>query len=390
MILFVLEKFPSKSEHFIANEIAGLYDLGVDLAIIAMRKETSNKSLTQLPVTYVNFWVLLLYMVKLSFSRNRIIEKGNSKGLKPFLSQLKVEAISKIAQKKFQDQNIAHIHAHFAFLPTEVAQYLSKSMGIPFSFTAHAQDLYTNDSQKLQLYLTRAKFVFTCTQFGRAFLKKIAPHSEHIHCIYHGISLEKWPFQKIKKQNQEVIKLLYVGRLVEKKGISLLLESIKKLTQSGKSIQCTVVGSGPLEQELKAQSRKLAISEHLHFAGYTPHHELLNYYQSHDLLVCPSVKAHNKDMDGIPNVILEAMAVGLPVIASDISGIPEIIAHRETGMLFSSGDVNGIVQHVATLSSDQMLYMKLRNAARLQLEEKFDLRQSNHQIKTILHSTMAS
>ncbi len=389
MLLYIVEKFPSKTEHFITNEISGLHQDGVRLIIVALKKETSTPNTQHLPVVYIKNFEVLLQAIKCML-RWPVFRYSESGSIRSFLHQLKVVAIAKVVKSKMKLVDIRHVHAHFAFIPTEIAQFLSKELGTDFSFTAHAKDLYVNDAKKLHAYIDQAKFVITCTQFGKTYLQKISPLNKNIHCIHHGISMENWPFQEVKRIATGHIKLLYVGRLVEKKGIHLLIEAIHHLKSSGIPVECTFAGSGPLAKKLAATAKELDLSNQVRFIGYVSHKDLRSYYQTHDLLVCPSVQARNMDMDGMPNVMLEAMAIGVPVIASDLSGIPEIITHRETGMLFQSGNVEGIVQHIKTLYADPKLYDQIRKAARKQLEEEFDLNVSNKKIEVILKTAMAS
>ena len=390
MVLYILEKFPSKTEHFISNEIFGLYHVGLPLKVIAMKRELATPLPNGFPVFYVTRSQLVWQAIRLLLNKNIIGQFKEMKTLREFLSRLKISATVQLIQTHVQKQTIEHIHAHFAFLPTEVAQQLSTHMNVPFSFTAHAQDLYANEPKKLQAFMDRAKFVLTCTQYGKAYLQQLSPRSEHIHCVYHGIPLYNWPYQKDKSIELPAIKVLYVGRLVEKKGIHTLLQAISQLKERGIDIQCTLIGSGPLAEALNSQSTRLGLTKKVKFMGYVAHGQLQDHYKKHDVLVCPSVQAKNQDMDGLPNVVMEAMAMGLPVVASDLSGIPEIIAHRQTGMLFQAGSVEGIAQHIMTLAQDPELYQKIREAARSQLEQKFDLTQSNQQIKVLLKSAMAS
>lgn len=390
MVLFIVEKFPSKSEHFITNEILGLSEAGVKLRVLAMRKERSDIRTAHLQVTYINSLWLLVYAMKSLLNKGNFQMWRSTQGIKGFLSHLKIAAIVQQIKAEVKLEEIKHIHAHFAFLPTEIAQHLSKSIRIPFSFTAHAQDIYVNDTNKLQTFLTQAKFIFTCTRHGKAYLQEISPMSENIHCIYHGISLEKWPFQEEKSVNPNLTKILFVGRLVEKKGVFLLLDAVKQLVDDGHKVHCSLVGAGPMAKGHTEYAQNLGLSEKVQFLGYVPNEQLRELYKAHDLLICPSIQARNRDMDGMPNVILEAMAIGLPVIASNLSAIPEIITHRETGMLFNSIDGSGIARHIKTLTEDDSLYQAIRMAARKQLEEKFDVKQSNHKIELLLKSAMAS
>lgn len=386
MLLYILEKYPSKTEHFIANEIKGLYQAGVNLQIIAMKGEAVFFNDVPIPVTYIKGFGLLIGIVK------TMIDQLQQKWIGPlmFLRQWKVAAIAQVIEAKTKRMDIQHIHAHFGFLPADIAMQLSKSTGKPFSFTAHAQDLYANDKEKLLRLIKGAKLILTCTKYGESYLKKIAPKDASIHCIYHGVNLKQWPFIGKKTFNPKEVKVLFVGRLVEKKGIHVLLKAMVERFVSGRPIKCSITGSGPMESELISLVKGLGLANHVHFKGHVSHENLLALFQQHDLLICPSIQAKNHDMDGIPNVILEAMAVGLPVIASNISGIPEVISHGETGILVKPGDSDGINQHIDELMSDRQRYQQIRRAARAQLEKRFDLQERNKEIEMILTSAMAS
>ncbi|MHB1869837.1 MAG: glycosyltransferase [Steroidobacteraceae bacterium] len=285
-------------------------------------------------------------------------------------------------------QGVRHIHAHFANAPTSVAHFAHRMSGIPFSFTAHAKDIYLSRPAILRRHLHAAEFVATCTAYNAEYLRRIAPHldQERIHLVYHGIDLQNFAGADERAPRQpRRQRILAVGRLVPKKGHEDLIAACAVLRDQGVNFECEIVGSGPLLDSLGAQIGRHNLAERVMLSGPMTHRELIVRYREADLFVLAPRIAEDGDRDGIPNVIAEAMAVGVPVVATEVSGIPELVRHGHTGLLAPSRDPQALALQMKRLLDDRQLGTDLARTAREVLRQEFDLWETTRD----LHALMA-
>jgi glycosyltransferase involved in cell wall biosynthesis len=269
--------------------------------------------------------------------------------------------------------SIRHIHAHFARGATEVARLVSMMTGIPFSVTAHAGDIYTAKPDDLREKISAARFVVTCTRANQVYLRELVEEDQRdkIRLIYHGVDLQKFSFGTAARGVQPPL-VLAAGRLVEKKGFSYLLESCSILKESGYNFQCLIVGEGPERGRLENLVKTLGLENVVELPGSSSQEELLALYRQASVFVLPCTVVENGDRDGIPNVILEAMAVGLPAITTPVSGIPEVIQDRYNGLLSPERDSQAFASAIATVLDDTALKEQLRSNALSTVVDRFD------------------
>ena len=281
-----------------------------------------------------------------------------------------------------------HIHAHFANAPTSVAHFAHRMSGIPFSFTAHAKDIYLSRPAILRRHLHAAQFVTTCTAYNADYLRQIAPGLEprRVHLVYHGIDLQNFAAAEAPavRARGGRARILSVGRLVPKKGHEDLLAACAWLLADGVDFECEIVGDGPLRAALTAEVERLGLSERVCFSGSMTHRDLLGRYRQADLFVLAPRIAEDGDRDGIPNVIAEAMAVGIPVVASEVSGIPELVRHGQTGWLAPSRDPAALAAAMRRILADAPLAERLAQSARSVLEREFDLWQTTRGLHALM------
>ncbi|PCH91669.1 MAG: hypothetical protein COB85_08845 [Bacteroidetes bacterium] len=399
-IAYILGSFPSISEIFILNEIVLLKKKDIHIQIISINKSDTvlendicNLQVNTIyPPTFFSFIILktnLLYLLK----RPRvyfktIVQSINSYPVLPFqlLKNLRNFFNGVYFTYQLRDQDIEHIHAHFASQPTCIAMIISELSEIAFSFTAHAHDIYTDKKGELSVKINRAKFVITCTAYNKEFLGRLAHQSTaKIYHIYHGLDVSTWPF-RIPHITKNPVQILTVARLVKKKGITYLLKALKILLDKGYSVQCTIIGKGPLSRDLVQQSINANISENVKFINALSPREIKHYYFEADVFILPSTVAEDGDMDGLPNVLMEALATGVPVISTTISAIPELVEHEQTGLLVPEKNVEAIVDTFLKLMANYELFSSIAINGRKKMVEEFDIEKSTEKLKNIFHS----
>ena len=268
---------------------------------------------------------------------------------------------------------IRHIHAHFANAPAASARFASLMSGIPYSFTAHAKDLYLTPKRVIWRRARAARFVATCTEYNAAYLREImGTDAGKIARVYHGIDLGLFAARAPITPRAEHL-ILSVGRLVPKKGHDDLIAAFARLRDRGLRFRAVLVGAGPLRDALSAQIAALHLGDCVTLRGAMTHAALIDLYRQADLFALSPRIAEDGDRDGIPNVIAEAMAIGVPVVSTAISGIPELVQDGVTGRLVPPGDPAALAGAMALLLTQPDEAARLAAAGRARLEREFDL-----------------
>jgi glycosyltransferase involved in cell wall biosynthesis len=278
------------------------------------------------------------------------------------------------------------LHAHFAHDPTLIAYLVHSIAGIPFSFTAHARDLYQVPEQALLDRIHQARAVITCCRANLEYLHRVAPSQESkFSLIYHGVNLKE--FQPVSNPGASPISeyplILSIGRLVEKKGFQDLLQALLLVKRSGARFQCAIYGDGPLCQPLQEwiDAHDLAGEVTLH--GDRPQQELIPAFQNATLFVLTPFQTEDGDRDGIPNVLVESMAVGVPVITTAVAGIPELVEHNQNGLLYQPHDVEGISSGITELLRNPEKRRQMGDAGSKKVREQFDVAQAAQRLKAL-------
>jgi glycosyltransferase involved in cell wall biosynthesis len=283
-----------------------------------------------------------------------------------------------IADSVLDSPEVRHLHAHFCHGATTVTWLASLMTGLPFSFTAHAKDIYCeslNPAGLLRRKMRGARFVVTCTDANREHLLKIEPRAK-VHCVYHGLNAEfaglvdqktEWP------SKQGGLRALGVGRLVEKKGFDVLVEACGILRGRRIPFEAVIVGEhGEHEPEIRRRIDALGLNDSIRLTGPMDQSKLYKEYLRAGVFCLPCRVLENGDRDGIPNVIMEAMACGLPVITTPVSGIPEIIKDGINGRLIPPDDPLALADALLRLDRDPRLAQSISRQARATVREQFD------------------
>ncbi len=272
---------------------------------------------------------------------------------------------------------VRHLHAHYAHSTTTVAWLASQITDLPFSFTAHAKDVYSerlNPAGLLRRKLLAARFAVTCTGVGAEHLRHLAPQA-CIHVVYHGLGDDLQRFvacQQARIPRNGALRMLGVGRLVEKKGFDTLVDACAVLRRAGVPFQATIAGpDGPHGHAVRERIDHHGLAGEIHLAGAMSQEELFGEYARADAFCLPC-RIVGTDRDGIPNVLVEAMACGTPVVSTGISGIPELVSDGNDGLLVSPDDPAALADALRRLHDDRDLAARLGSAARATVLERFD------------------
>lgn len=400
---YVLKMFPRFSETFILNEILELRRRGVRIHIFSMK--VPNEKMRQPRAAELADCVRVIpplrgrglafhlachcaslvrtpwrYLKTLAFVQGR---RSGPAWKKFFVAPY----IAEIARR----EGIEHFHAHFASGPARQAKLVSLLTGLPFSFTAHAKDLYWKGhnhgkNKKLKKRVRLAAFVITISEYNRRFIEGLTfkVPRRRIVTVYNGLNLEAWPLLRPHGRPARGADgrplILAVGRLVEKKGFGRLIEAAALLKQSGRHFRCVIAGEGEQQPYLELLIERHGLKDCVILPGSIPQDRLRReYYAQAAVLAVPSVVGHDGDQDGIPTVILEALALGLPVVATDVSGISEAVIDRESGLLIEPDDPGALAQAIRAVLTDDDLVAGLAQGGRRLVERRFDL-QNNAKI----------
>lgn len=282
-----------------------------------------------------------------------------------------------------------HVHAHFAHLPATIGMYAAHWLGVPFSFTAHANDLFV-EATLLGRKLARARFAACISEHNRTFLRGLLPEGgAELLIVRCGIDPRAFPARPDPAPSP-LGALLAVGRLVEKKGFHVLLEALALLRAKGREPRLELCGWGPEEGRLRALAARLGLSDTVRFRGKTPQETVRALLRESDLFVLPCVRDARGDMDGIPVALMEAMACQVPVLSTRISGIPELIVDGRSGRLAAPGDPDDLARVLAELDGDPAGRLALARGGRARVLEEFTLEGNAERLASVLCPGLAS
>ncbi len=278
-----------------------------------------------------------------------------------------------VLAESFQRDRIGHVHAHWATYPATVAWLVKRWSGIPYSFTAHAYDIHMIQKM-LPTKIEEATFVVTCAQANRSFLARLCPTpaSDRVYVNYHGTDLERFAPSPAKADDGR-FHIVSCGSLEEYKGFHYLLDAVALLAANDIDAVCHLVGDGPQRRVLESKARELGIEGRVEFHGFVDQQVLAGIYGSAHVFAMPSILLGKYGkQDVIPNVLAEAMACGLPVIGTNIAGIPELIQHQRTGLLVPQRDAQALADALSGLYADRDAAARMAQAGREKIQTIWD------------------
>src|SRR5258706_8652888 len=409
-VAYLVKTFPRLSETFILNEILGVEDLGLQLEIFSLRKlppesEPVHPDVAKVkgPVRYVPSFIRPLWppgLALLLFSQLALLfaapqryfaaarfyfRSGNNPRLKDFLQ-------AGYLARALRRGKFTHLHAHFANLPTTVAEIVKHLTGIGYSFTAHAKDVYVTPPSELARKIKKAECVLTCTEVNQRYLAGLADQGTPIRLAYHGIDVNR--FRALRSgdppQNGEVPLILSVARFCEKKGLEFLIEACRILVDRGFHFQCQIVGYGALRNKLEKMIVDLALQSRVLLPGRMTQDRLAALYPRASLFVLPCLVTEDGDRDGIPNVLIEAMVCEVPVISTEVAGVPELVEHQKSGHLVEQRNSTALADAMQLLISSAELRNNLARKGRQTVLQGFTRESSARNVYNIFSSLLVS
>lgn len=386
---YVVKTYPRFSETFIVTEILAHEAAGQALEIFALRPPTDTHfqnviSLVRSPVTYIeaeprrasNLWDVL----------NAAADSvpGGWAGLEPALGHdIRDVYQALLLAHEARARGITHLHAHFASVATTVAALAARFAGLTFTFTAHAKDIFHEsvDAAQLRNKLAEAKAVVTVSDYNVAYLRNtFGGAASTVRRVYNGLDLGRFGFTAPVGRPPVIVA---VGRLVEKKGFADLITACAQLRAQGREFRCEIIGSGPLRSELEDQIEHLGIASHVELLGPRPQSEVIQHVRDACVFAAPCIDGADGNRDGLPTVLLEAMALGTPCVSTDVTGIPEIVRNGDTGLLVTQRDVAQLTRAIDALLAEPALGGALAARARQLIEEEFDIHRNTVQLREL-------
>ena len=382
-VAYLTTKFPLLSETFIYQELLALADAGHDVrfsAFFATGQQGHgfatdlDRSIEFLPkilslrhaLDHLASWANPLYWQEL-FGLVRECRSRPVRLAKSLYAFCKGVSWFQRLRKDPPD----HLHAHWATAPTTAAMVAARLLDRPFSFTAHAWDIY-KEPILLETKIRRAQAVFTISNYNQVYLERLNANADgRISVIRCGIEVERFPFHPPASRDGRPLRILSVARLVPKKGLHHLIEACRILESSGIAFECKVVGDGPQKARLARAALRAGLKSNIHFVGAMTQEELDEVWEWADVFALPCVVSADGNRDGIPVALMEAMASGLPVVSTRVSGIPELISHRRNGLLVEPGSAIALAQAIREIGNDLRLAQRLAKQARKTIEAEY-------------------
>jgi glycosyltransferase involved in cell wall biosynthesis len=402
-VAYIISQFPSYDETFVTRELKALVDLGVDLTIFPLKPcrdrvihEDARALLVRtryLPfVSFRNLMNMLYLTTRYPIRVIRSICQVLAPSIIQPLNLLKLMYVFPkmlSCARYITEEGYSHIHAHWATIPTDCAMILARLTGVSFSFTGHAHDIFLKNST-LGRKLNEAEFVLTCNGENKKHLVRTFPDVDESKIIisYHGIDLQEYLPKKLNnaRKGRVPFEILGVGSLFECKGFEYLIRACSELSHSGIDYRCKIIGGGHLHGKLDALIRQLNLQDRVELLGYMSQGEIVRYYQDADIFVLPALlKIHW----GIPNVLLESLAVGTPIVCTPLPALKELMNGRTCGYTIPEKNPAAIAEVIEMCARDGNELLAFGAEGRRRIEERFDLRKNARHIRDILHETVA-
>jgi colanic acid/amylovoran biosynthesis glycosyltransferase len=388
---YVVKMYPRFSETFIVTELLAMQGIGVGCEIFSLRPPIDSRFHASLadvtaPVTYLksdslraaDLWTLLR------------TAGAELHGLADHIDELLAVDVRDAAQavqlaQLVRQRGITHLHAHFASVATTVARLAARLSGVTYSLTAHAKDIFHSevDAAELRRKLADADSVVTVSRYNLRHLQEtFGVDAARVRLVYNGLDLDEFGYREPLDRPPVIAA---VGRLVEKKGFSDLLRAVALLREQGREVRLDLVGTGLLDQVLADQVRGLGLEDAVTMHGALPQSEVRRIVQGAAVFAAPCVVAEDGNRDGLPTVVLEAMALGTPCVATPVTGIPEVVADGVTGLLVPERDPHALADALARVLDSPALSVALAMAARTRVEADFDARQQARAVARGFH-----
>ena len=382
---YLFERFPAFTQTFCARELAELYRQGTSPPVFSIRRPAEarpgNIPLENIPVYYLPNTNSLEFKIRTKLVSSRLKDLWSGSGDIRDKGRFREAAYLGPVLKKAQ---VSHVHVHFAGLASRTAWWIKRLFGITYSFTGHANDIFCpKPDQRVGLsdLVREASFVVIVSDFGANLLRRGFPESvQKIYRVYNGLDLSVF---KSAPHGGSPIRLLSIGRLIEKKGFNFLIEACRLLRSSRFPFVCQIIGDGPERDRLDELIQRYQLSDLVRLLGPLPQTDLAEILAQSSIFVFPAIHDSSGDTDNLPTVLIEAMASSLPIVATGVAGIPEIVQQNENGILVPEKDPAQLADAIRVMAGDKGLLERFGKASRRIAEEKFALSNTVGQLKRL-------
>ena len=397
-IAVLVKGYPRLSETFIAQEILGLERRGLELLIVSLRHPTDP----DVHELHRQIGAAVLYLPEYVKDEPWRVLRGLWRSLRlPGFARSLLGWLADLARDRTANRgrrfaqalvlaaelpgDVEHLHVHYLHTPGSVGRYTGLLRGLPFSFSAHAKDIWTTPAWEKRAKLEAAEWTVTCTRANLDHLRGLAPAAA-IELVHHGLDATRFTAPPPREAETPVI--LCVARAVEKKGLDVLLDALALLPPD-LDWRLEHIGGGPLTGGLRAQAERLGLASRVAWLGARAQAEVIAAYRRAALFCLPARIAGDGDRDGLPNVIMEAMAQELPVVSTSISAIPEIVVDGVTGSLVPPNDPAALAAALERLLRDPQLRRQLGCAGRARVLAEFGMERGLDRIAGLLRGAPA-
>lgn len=401
-LVYLMSDYPLVTTTFVDREVMMLRRMGMTIDIVASRRPGDDAPLSaaqrdiQDSVLYLRpaslSTLILSHFYFLAVAPRRVfsavfyfLTRSHPTLKSRFMTVLHIGrgiyAAYLLRHKKFDE-----LHIHFAFGNAVSGMVIARLLDKSYTMSIHAGNDIFAYPVLLPEKIMGARHVVTCTSFNKSFLEKVVDKNTHdkITFIPHGLDLSVYDPQPRPSKNMDRPRILSVGTLAERKGFRHLVRACHTLKRRGYDLHCDIIGEGEQRPELENLISELSLNETVTLCGALRHEEVIDKYQNATMFVLPCVQSSTGNMDGIPNVVAEAMAMQLPVVSSRISGVPELVEHNISGLLTDPGDESAIVEAIVRLLDDAEMRTSLGDNAHRTIHEQFDVEANTQRLATIL------
>ncbi len=378
-VAYLFERFPSFGQTFCYREVAELDRQGVDVHIYSIRRPSGEPKQDWNPhlverVHYLPEEKVLVSEIDEKLRAGKVpppaADAIRNWDRQPDFLRLYQAAYVGL---RLREAGLNHIHAHFAGMASRTAYWIEQFFGIPFSFTAHANDIFAPRGFVVSLarLMEKAAAIITVSDFAAKALREQFPQSAaRIHRVYNGVDLARFHPSDFGSGTPSIVS---VGRLIEKKGYQDLVAACGLLRERGRRFHCLIIGEGPLEQQLREQIHGRGLEEVVSLVGPETQSQIALRLAHATIFVLPCAHEQSGGMDNLPTVIMEAMAAGLPVISTPIAGVPEMVEDGVNGILVPEHDPAAISSAIEQLISDPEQARRLGDRGREIARKKFSI-----------------
>lgn len=383
-IAYIVSRFPLTTETFIARELAAVAsDPRVEVSLLSLfpggttavpedAQPWTGKLITTSPLASVSALALWCFWSPRRLAAALAAVIWDYRKRPRVLPRALVTVFAALAHARVvRRKGISHVHAHFATYPALAAWLIARLTGSTFSFTGHAHDLYIHQAG-IARRAREARFVAAISQFNRGFIAALAGTSVRQVIVRYGIHLEKYRLRQPPAAPHPPV-VAMVSSFRGYKGHRVLIDALAS-DPSLRDVQVLLVGDGPLRPEIEQRAASCGVREQLQFLGWVPEVEVRQILLRADALVQPSVIAPSGDTEGLPNTLIEAMALGVPVIGTDVSGVSELIEHGRTGLMVEPGNAAALAHALRDVTTDLVSARQRAIEGRAKVERQHDLR----------------